>query len=237
VISLNWRAWLAFAHDLVACAAAWLGAYWLRFTPELPDYYMDQAVNALPWVVLVHAVLFWSFGLYRGIWRYASLPDLRRILLAVGTAAVAMPTLMFMLQTAVPRGVLIMNPILLLLIMGGSRVAYRAWKERMVAGLLTAEREPVLVLGTGEAAVNLVKDLARSTQWRVVGVLDDDPAMIGRRLHGVSVLGRLNEIPKWQRRLSVSQAIIAMPEASHTARRRVVEFCNHAALKVNLRPA
>ena len=125
-----------------------------------------------------------------------------------------------------------MTPILLLLIMGGSRVAYRAWKERMVTGLLTAEREPVLVLGTGEAAVNLVKDLARSTQWRVVGVLDDDPAMIGRQLHGVSVLGRLNEIPKWQRRLSVSQAIIAMPEATHTARRRVVEFCNHAALKV-----
>ena len=232
MISLNWRAWLAFAHDLVACAAAWLGAYWLRFTPELPDYYMDQAVNTLPWIVLMHAVLFWSFGLYRGIWRYASLPDLRRILMAVGTAAVAVPTLMFMLQTAVPRGVLIMNPILLLLIMGGSRVAYRAWKERMVTGLLTAEREPVLVLGTGEAAVNLVKDLARSTQWRVVGVLDDDPVMIGRQLHGVSVLGRLNEIPKWQRRLSVSQAIIAMPEASHTARRRVVEFCNHAALKV-----
>ena len=232
MISLNWRAWLAFAHDLVACAAAWLGAYWLRFTPGLPDFYMDQAVSALPWVVLVHAVLFWSFGLYRGIWRYASLPDLRRILLAVGAAAVAVPTLMFMLQTAAPRGVLIMNPILLLLIMGGSRVAYRAWNERMVAGLLTAEREPVLVLGTGEAAVNLVKDLARSTQWRVVGVLDDDSAMVGRQLHGVSVLGRLNEIPKWQRRLSVSQAIIAMPEASHTARRRVVEFCNHAALKV-----
>ena len=231
-MGFNWRAWLAFAHDLAACAAAWLGAYWLRFTPELPDYYMDQAVSTLPWVIPVHAVLFWGFGLYRGIWRYASLPDLRRILVAVGAAAVVVPTLMFMLQAGVPRSVLIMMPILLLLIMGGSRVAYRAWKERMVTGLLAAEREPVLVLGTGEAAVNLVKDLARSAQWRVVGVLDDDPAMIGRQLHGVSVLGRLNEIPRWQRRLSVSQAIIAMPEASHTARRRVMEFCNHAALKV-----
>ena len=232
MISLNWRAWLAFAHDLAACVAAWLGAYWLRFTPEMPDFYTDQAVNALPWIVSVHAILFWAFGLYRGIWRYASLPDLRRIVFAVGAAAAAVPTLMFMLQTGVPRSVLIMTPILLLLIMGGSRVAYRAWKERMVTGLLTAEREPVLVLGTGEAAVNLIKDLARSTQWRVVGVLDDDPAMIGRQLHGVGVLGRLNEISRWQRRLNVSQAIIAMPEASHTARRRVVEFCNRAALKV-----
>jgi FlaA1/EpsC-like NDP-sugar epimerase len=231
-MNLNWRAWLAFGHDLAACAAAWLCAYWLRFTPELPDYYLEQAVGALLWVIPVHAVLFWSFGLYRGIWRYASLPDLRRILISVGVAAVAVPTLMFMLQVAVPRSVLIMMPILLMLIMGGSRLAYRAWKERMVAGLLAAEREPVLVLGAAEAAVNLIKDLARSSQWRVVGVLDDDADMIGRQLHGVDVLGRFNEIPRWQRRLNVTQAIIAMPEATHTQRRRVVEFCNRAGLKV-----
>ncbi|MGH8661524.1 MAG: polysaccharide biosynthesis protein [Burkholderiales bacterium] len=231
-MNLNWRAWLALGHDLAACTAAWLGAYWLRFTPELPDYYLAQAVSTLPWVVPVHAFLFWSFGLYRGIWRYASLPDLRRILVSVGTAAVAVPTVMLMLQIPVPRSVFIMTPILLMLIMGGSRVAYRAWKERMVAGLLAAEREPVLVLGSGEAAVNLIKDLARSAQWRVVGVLDDDAAMIGRQIHGVNVLGGFKEIPRWQRRLSVAQAIIAMPEATHTQRRRVVEFCNHAGLKV-----
>jgi FlaA1/EpsC-like NDP-sugar epimerase len=166
------------------------------------------------------------------MWRYASLPDLRRILVAVGVAAVAVPTLMFMLQIAVPRSVLIITPILLMLVMGGSRLAYRAWKERRVAGLLAGEREPVLVLGAEEAAVNLIKDLARSPQWRVVGVLDDDSAKIGRQLHGVNVLGRFNEIPRWKRRLSVAQAIIAMPEATHTARRRVVEFCNHSGLKV-----
>ncbi len=231
-MNANWRAWLAFGHDVAACAAAWLCAYWLRFTPELPDYYMEQAVSTLPWVIPVYAVLFWSFGLYRGMWRYASLPDLRRILVSVGVAAVAVPTLMFMLQIPVPRSVLIVTPILLLLIMGGSRVAYRAWRERMVAGLMVAEREPVLVLGAEEAAVNLIKDLARSPQWRVVGVLDDDSAKIGRQLHGVNVLGRFIEIPRWKRRLSVTQAIIAMPEATHTARRRVVEFCNHAGLKV-----
>src|SRR3989304_10165912 len=146
-MSLNWRAWLAFGHDLSACAAAWLCAYWLRFTPELPDHYLEQALYTLLWIIPVHAVLFWSFGLYRGMWRYASLPDLRRILMAVGVAAVSVPTLIFMLQIAVPRSVLIVTPILLMLIMGGSRVAYRAWKERMVAGLLAAEREPVLVLG------------------------------------------------------------------------------------------
>ncbi|HSB49206.1 MAG TPA: nucleoside-diphosphate sugar epimerase/dehydratase [Burkholderiales bacterium] len=228
----DWRTLLAFVHDIAACAAAWLCAYWLRFTPEIPDNYLHQAFTTLLWVVPVHAILFWGFGLYRGLWRYASLPDLRRILMAVGTAAIAVPTLMFMLQIAVPRSVLIMTPILLMLVMGGSRIAFRAWKERMLTGLMAAQREPVLVLGAEEAAVTLIKELARSPQWRVVGVLDDDEAKIGLQLHGVNVLGRLNEIPRWQRRLGVAQAIVAMPEATHTARRRVVEFCNHAGIRV-----
>jgi FlaA1/EpsC-like NDP-sugar epimerase len=231
-MTLNWRMFLAFAHDVAACVAAWLCAYWLRFTPDVPDYYMEQALRTLAWVVPVYAVLFWSFGLYRGIWRYASLPDLKRILMAVAAGAAAVPTLLFMLQTGVPRTVLILAPILLLLAMGGSRIAYRAWKERMLTGIMTARGEPVLVLGAEEAAANLIKELARSRQWRVVGVLDDDEAKIGRQLHGVNILGRFNEIPRWQRQLDVGHAIIAMPEATHTARRRVVEFCNHAGLRV-----
>jgi FlaA1/EpsC-like NDP-sugar epimerase len=236
-MNLNWRTWLAFLHDVAACAAAWLCAYWLRFTPEVPDHYLQQALMTLLWVVPVHAALFLGFGLYRGMWRYASLPDLRRILMAVGTAAIAIPTLMFMLQIAVPRSVLIVTPILLMLVMGGSRIAYRAWKERMLTGLMSAQREPVLVLGAEEAAVNLIKELARSPQWRVVGVLDDDEAKIGLELHGVNVLGQFNEIPRWQRRLGVAQAIVAMPEATHTARRRVVELCNQAGLRVLMVPS
>ncbi len=230
----HWRTWLAFAHDAAACVAAWMVAFWLRFNLEIPDPYLGLALDTLPWVVLVHAVLFWGLGLYRGIWRYASLPDLRRILATVGLGAVAAPALLLMLQLqpSVPRSVLIMSPILLMMIMGGSRIAYRAWREGMPGGFMSGNREPVVVLGAGEAAVNLIKDLARSTQWSVVGVFDDDAAKIGRQLHGVNVLDRLEALPRWRSRLGFSQAIIAMPEATHTARRRVVEICSRAGIKV-----
>jgi len=230
----HWRTWLAFAHDAAACVAAWMVAFWLRFNLEIPDPYLGLALDTLPWVVLVHAVLFWGLGLYRGIWRYASLPDLRRILATVGLGAIAAPALLLMLQLqpSVPRSVLIMSPILLMMIMGGSRIAYRAWREGMPGGLMSGNREPVVVLGAGEAAVNLIKDLARSTQWSVVGVFDDDAAKIGRQLHGVNVLDRLEALPRWRSRLGFSQAIIAMPEATHTARRRVVEICSRAGIKV-----
>jgi FlaA1/EpsC-like NDP-sugar epimerase len=102
----------------------------------------------------------------------------------------------------------------------------------MPGWLVSSDREPVVVIGAAEAAVNLIKDLARSPQWIVVGVFDDDAAKIGRQLHGVNVLDRIEAIPQWRNRLGFSQAIIAMPEANHVARRRVVEICNRAGLKV-----
>ncbi len=231
-MKLNGRAFLAFVHDVAASAVAWLTAYWLRFNLEIPEAHLEVAFASLAWVIMVHALAFWGFGLYRGIWRFASLPDLKRIIAAVALAAIAVPAVLFMLQIAVPRSVLIMTPVLLVMMMGGSRFAYRAWREQRLDILIPQDREPVFVLGSEEAAINLIKELARSTQWRVVGVFDDDPTKLGRQLHGVNVLARFADLPHWQHRLGVSQAIIAMPEASHTARRRVVEICNRAGLKV-----
>jgi FlaA1/EpsC-like NDP-sugar epimerase len=231
-MSLNWRSLLALMHDLAACAVAWMVAFLLRFNLEIPDIFIEFAAKGLLWVVPVHAALFWSFGLYRGLWRFASLPDLRRIVLAVGVGAVAAPTLLFMMQIPVPRSVLIMSPILLMMIMGGSRLAYRAWKGRTLGLAASGQCEPVVVIGGEDAAVNLIKDFARSPQWDVIGVFDDDATKSGRQLRGVNVLGRLEDIPRWRGKLGFSQAIIAMPEATHTARRRAVEICNRAGIKV-----
>jgi FlaA1/EpsC-like NDP-sugar epimerase len=235
-MKIGWRTLLAFAHDMAACMAAWAFAFWLRFTPDpIPDVYIHIGLTTIPWVAVVYAALFWSFGLYRGIWRYASLPDLRRILIAVGVGAFSVPALLFMLQLtefSVPRSVFIVSPILLALVMGGSRITYRAWKERLVGGLMLGQREPVVVIGGEEAAVTLIRDLARSPQWDIVGVFNDDPGKLGRQLHGVNVLGRIEEMPSWRSKLGYSQAIIAMPEAGHAARRRAVEICNRAGVKV-----
>jgi len=231
-MKINWRSALAFAHDIAACALAWLMAFWLRFNLEIPEYYAEIMLESLVWVLPLHVVAFWAFGLYRGIWRFASLPDLRRILVAVSVAAIAVPTVLFMMQIAVPRSVLIMNPVFLAMIMGGSRLAYRVWKERSLSGVISMQREPVFVLGSADAAVNLIKDLARSSQWRVAGIFAEDATLVGRRLHDVNVLGRLNDVATWREKMSVQHGIIAMPEASHGARRQALEICTRAGLQV-----
>src|SRR5262249_2916871 len=155
-------------HDLVACAAAWLAAFWLRFNLEIPGPYLIDALHSIPVALAVHAAAFLGFGLYRGIWRFASLPDLRQIIAAVGVSAIAVPPALLMLRMPVPRWGLIMTPVLLMMIMGGSRLAYRAWKERRLHLMIPEEREPIVVLGTEAAAANLIKELAASSRWRVV---------------------------------------------------------------------
>ena len=178
---------LAVLHDLFAAALAWVLAYLLRFNFEMPPNFAEEMWRTLVWVVPLQGVIFWRFGLYRGIWRYASVTDLRRIFLAVLFAAGMIPMVLWMLRVnaVVPRSVLIINPMLLLLMMGGSRFVYRLWKEQGLYGNFKLQGEPVLVLGAGDAAVNLSKDLARSSDWRLVGFLDDDTDKQGRTLNGI----------------------------------------------------
>jgi FlaA1/EpsC-like NDP-sugar epimerase len=237
---MNLRGLLAFLHDLAAAAIAWCAAYWLRFNLEIPDDYQRAMLARLPWVVGVHAVVFWLLGLYRGLWRYASLPDLQRILLAVGLAAIGVPALLLLagLGGLVPRSAYLMAPMLLAGAMCGSRLLYRATKERRLIGLVSnPEAAPVLVIGAGDAAALLLKDLRNSRQWRVLGLLDDEARKQGGEIERVKVLGTIDRVGEFAQRYGVTQAIIAMPAATHVARKRAVDLCAAAGLSVMTVPS
>ncbi len=239
MVRINRRSLLAFVHDVVAAALAWLLAFWLRFNLELPPQpYLRLIWQAMAYVVPLQAALFLAFGLYRGLWRYASLPDLKRILLAVATGMMLVPTLLFMLRLGdmVPRSTFILDPLLLAILMGGSRLAYRAWKEHRFT-ISDVMREPVFVIGAGEAAVNLIKELAHSHEWKVVGVFDDDATKLGMQLQGVGILGGIDALAHQCERLSVERAIIALPHVTHRERRRVIEHCADIGLTVMMVPS
>ena len=224
---------LAFAHDVLAAAAAWALAYWLRLNLDIPDSFLDGMGVAMLICIPIQAIAFQLFGLYRGVWRFASLPDLRRIVFAVGAGALAGPFALNMAGqlAGVPRSVFVLEPLLLVLIMGGSRFAYRSWKEYRLFGGLQRQGAPVLVIGTGDAAVNLVKELARSADWRVVALIDDDPLMAGRVVQEIRVAGGLADLEAAARRYDAVHAIIARPEATPRERRRIVETCRAARVQ------
>ena len=232
-VSTNWRAWLAFGHDTMAAALAWMGLFWLRYNLELHEPQVSDMLKTLAWVLPLQAGIFLAFGLYRGLWRFASLPDLQRIVLAVGLGAVAVPVVLVMLQltSVVPRSVLILYPPVLILLMAGSRFTYRVWKEHRLYSPLAALGEPVLILGAGEAGARLAKELTHSRKWRIAGLLDDNPAKQGRLLRNISVLGPIAELPLWAKRFGVRTVILALPSAAHGVRRRVAELCAAAGVE------
>ncbi len=227
------RTLLKFINDIIAVILAWWFAYLFRFNFEIPSLYFVSLEETLPWVIPIQAASFFCFGLYREVWRYVSLHDLRRIIYAVLTAATVVPLILFMLQilVGVPRSVLLLYPILLLFMMGGSRITFRLWKERRLFGKNNLQGKPVLVLGAGDAAVRLLKEFSRSVEWRVVGLLDDNATKRSKILDGVQVLGKISDLPILAEKLGVSHAIIAMPSATHSERRRALDACSLAEVK------
>jgi FlaA1/EpsC-like NDP-sugar epimerase len=232
---LNRRKLSVIAHDITASAVAWLLAFWLRFNLNVPPEFQTTAFVTLAWVVPLQAFAFWVFGLYRGVWRFASLPDLKRILTAVGISALLIPAVLelFRVQMVVPRSVLILDPLLLIIMVGGSRLAYRSWKEHRITSVLKLDSRPVLVAGAGSAADFLLRELARNPSgFRVIGLLDDSEAKHGRLLQGVPVLGRLDEVVTWAEKRGVEDVILALPSAAHGVRKRITKLCADAGINV-----
>jgi FlaA1/EpsC-like NDP-sugar epimerase len=239
-MKFNPRTLAVILHDLVATMVAWVAAYWLRMNLSLPPDYAAAALATLVWVVPLQALVFWGFGLYRGIWRFASLPDLKRIMMAIGLGALLIPLGLFLFRVSVvvPRSVLILDPMLLILLMGGSRLAYRAWKEHRLSGVLHLNSKPVLVAGAGSAADFLLRELARNPSgFRVVGLLDDSSQKQGRFIQGVPVIGPLDDVAIWAKQMAVDDVILALPSAAHEVRKRITQLCSEARLNISTVPS
>ena len=233
--NLVWRTFAAFLHDVVSAVLAWIFAYLLRFNFQIPPEFFNSIWQVALFVVPIQALFFIQFGLYKGVWRFASIPDLKRILMAIAMSSMTIVALLFMFKPSyivVPRSVLLLDPLLLLTMMAGSRFLYRSWKEHQLYGVNQMRGEPVIVLGAGEAAIALLRDLERSQEWRVIGLLDDNFDIHGRSLLGINVLGEVAKLPEIAKAYDVKDVIVAKPAEAHQARRRAIEVASLAGLNV-----
>jgi FlaA1/EpsC-like NDP-sugar epimerase len=222
----------AFVHDLAMIPIAWLGAYWLRFNlEEVPPPYWREALLLVPIVVATQGAMFWYFGLYRGVWRFASVPDLMRILKAVVVGLLLSAAAVFLINRLVyvPRSVFLLEAILLLLLLGGPRFAYRWLKDRH---LYRADGKRALIVGAGRAGEMLIRDMLRdaSSQFRPVVLIDDDRRKEGKEIHGLPVAGGCAQVAEVAAEFDVDLIIIALPSATTRQIRRVVELCEKAGI-------
>jgi FlaA1/EpsC-like NDP-sugar epimerase len=236
-VSFNERALLAFVHDVVMLAISWIVTFSLFSQLAPPQSFVESLAGVGPLLAVaipVQALVSIMFGMYQGLWRYASLPDVQRIVASVFAGSLAIVITLWLGDWLGKLGFaqFFVQTLLLIVLMSGSRIAYRSWQEWRQYGKTGDMGTPVLVLGAGDAAVSLIKELARSSDWRVMGLLDDDTNKRHRLLHGERVLGAIDELPRIARTLKVKHAVIAMPSVAYSVRRRVIEVCNKARVQV-----
>lgn len=204
----NWRkqigrrALIAFGHDVVMAGLAFLAALGLRLGNDFGTFLNERELwFALAIYIGVCACVFWSTGLYRGIWRYASVQDIVNIVRAVTLATLVFLPITFLATRleAVPRSALVIAWLLLVVLLGAPRMLYRMWKDQGFAHLLergSPYRVPVLLVGAGDAADLFLRDTARNpdSPYRIVGILDDKGTRVGRNIRGVEVLGGVDQL-------------------------------------------
>ena len=217
----------AFSHDLLMVPVAWMLAYWTRFNlQQIPPQYLDNALHTLPLVILVCAAVYWSFGLYRGVWRFASLPDLVLINKAVVAATVAVMLTLFVYNRAdnVPRSVPLLFMLFQLALLAGPRLFYRWFKDHRVA-LHSGQR--VLIVGARGAGETLAREMRRdgTRTYDPVAFVDDAPRRQGAEIHGIPIKGSTGNIPRLVEELSIDLIMLAVPTASAADMQRLVGLC------------
>ena len=226
------------ATDMAAVSAAWLGAFWLRFNFEVPIEYFGLALRTLGWVLPLYCASFLAMGMYRGLLRFASLRDLMRIARAVLMAGLIVAGIAFLVRfdLQIPRSVIVLSPVLILLFVGGTRATYRSWRETRAERARSEARKKLFVLGTGDTGAALLRELLNDAQWQVVGAFDDRRDTHGREIHGIKVMGSLDNVEAMAREFDVRDAIIAMPDASAERRQHAANVCMRAGLNTLLMP-
>jgi FlaA1/EpsC-like NDP-sugar epimerase len=225
--------------DVVVVAIAAFGAFALRFDLLFPTY-RPEFWPFLAAVILIKPAVLYAFGMYQRYWRYASLPDILALLLAVSSASAAVAIVVVVAFEGhyivwFSRSVVMIDWLLTLLMTGGIRMAVRIIGESRAAARggqprLGARR--VLIAGAGEAGAMVVREMRRNPQLGMVpvGFIDDDPVKRGKRIHGVPVLGSIDKLSEVVASYRIDEVVVAMPTAPGTIVRNIANSARAAGV-------
>jgi FlaA1/EpsC-like NDP-sugar epimerase len=206
------RHWFVFVADALMVAVSYWMAFQLRFDFNLPAVQYSNFLNTLAIVVAGRLIAFYYFSLYRGIWRYASMADLTSVFKAVVASQVAISAVILFLKHAnFPRAVIMIDPILTIILVGGIRFLIRATREMRYQGN-TKELPKVLIFGAGDLGESILRGIRRDkvNKYHVVGFLDDNPEKWQHRIHGTPILGGRNAMAKIISKYSIDEVVIAV---------------------------
>ncbi len=228
------------ASDMVSTALAFWLAYFLRFNFSIPEQHYKMFLTTLPVLVILRIVNFYFFGLYSGVWRYASINDMVRIL-----KATVISSLLFFIYVGFvyhlidfPRSVFVIDWFIIVCLIGGSRFFYRLFRESYPIKVSAAQKK-VLIVGAGSAGEMLLREMKQNARigYDPVGFLDDSKGKKGMRIHGVSVLGKVDDLVRIAAKKQVQEAVVAIPSLTGKEMRKIMALCDSAGISCKTVPA
>jgi FlaA1/EpsC-like NDP-sugar epimerase len=235
-VFLKFRRIWTIGLQLAMVAIANIAAFGLRFDGIPPGWAIASCAQMLPWLLVIRGASFIPFRLYEGLWRYTSIYDLRAIIAAVATSsAIFFVAARSPLGPAVyPRSIFVTDALLLILMLGGVRLCRRVYAE--LSGGRRGKR--VLIYGAGNAGELIVRDMKinREYGYQPVGFIDDDRSKVGRRIHGVPVLGTGVQLSELLARHKPDEILIAMPNAEPASIRTIVRSLGALKLPIKTLP-
>jgi FlaA1/EpsC-like NDP-sugar epimerase len=231
------------AVDACLIAAAWYLAFALRFDFAIPERYSDLIAETILLAVVIKVAVLTMFGLYNHWWRYVSIGDMWSAARAVGVGSLIAFIAIFLIDPVegvrLPRSVFLIDALLLLAFVTGTRLLARTLIERPGRRGLVARGREALIVGAGDAGQLIIKEMLknRALGYTPIGLVDDDPRKSNLRLHGVRVLGTTAELPHILGDNKPDEVIIAIPSAAGETRQRIVNVCRDAGVAVKTLPA
>jgi len=228
-------------HDFCMVAVASFVVAWLIESTSAITFSSNlTTLMGLSIVLVLQGIVLWATGLYKGLWRFASFPDLWNIARASAFGAVAI-----VMALALVRGheisqwmpTVLIYPVLLFVLLGLPRMCYRFWKDSQTKTVISGKGfKRVLIIGAGRSGAMLEKELRRRGGFDVIGFLDDDERLRGAQVHGIPVLGAIDKLPLIGASHNAELSIIAMPSATNQQMQRIVGICELSEIEFRTLP-
>jgi FlaA1/EpsC-like NDP-sugar epimerase len=242
--------------DIILLTSSLFLAYLIRFDFHLPQPHAILLYRILPFVLIIKISCFYFFDLYRGMWRYTSISDLMNIIKASSVSSLLIICIILFTHTrfiGFPRSAFIMDWCFTILLISGYRLGIRLYFERMSSEetpvmktrqLFTlffkkmTEAKRLLIIGAGDGGEKIYREIQHNArlQYAVVGFIDDDSAKVGRKIHGIPVLGRISDIKKIAKKINADEALIAIPSATSNQMRKILAHCRDSGIKFKTIP-
>lgn len=237
--------------DLLVLSGAFLFAYLLRFEFQIPEYFLSNALDQLPFVVLVQFLTLFLVGGYALIWRYISLEDVKFFMRAALASAVVLLSTRLLLPTYFERWLVPVSITLMTTVFGFGgvfalrmlrRSVYDVYDRRKHDGFLNtrrAKRKAALFVGAGRTGSLAIKEILRREEATldVKGFVDDDRQKRGGSVNGVKVLGTTEDLPRLVEELQIAEVVLALDRTSGKEVRRITEICRHIGVKTQIVPS